>query len=91
MLKIFTYKIYRFKIVEHHQKNGSILYTPMAKEPSLFSPWRQIIQIYDKFELMEYPHIYTKEECYEHINGFKNQLTDKENNKIVKTIETEIS
>lgn len=73
---------YEFAIKIATLNSGKSVYTPVCREKPTTrisignKPWQRITKIYNEYKLLEldFDPKLTKEECEEHIEGFKNQL-----------------
>lgn len=72
---------FEFAIKKDVLNNGKIIYTPVCREKSklgrLFSgKWQRIVQIYERFFLMELDFIpeLSYGECERHIQGYQEEL-----------------
>ena len=56
-------------------KNGHRYLLPMVKEVGFFGVWRPIVKIYDEYLILDFEKEggFSREECLQHIQGFKQQ------------------
>jgi len=85
ILNLKNRKNYCFSIKTETLKNGKTYFTPQVKEPGVFGTWNQIIKVYDSYIMFEYGRVegMTYADAVNHINGFKKQLSIKEENDIL--------
>jgi len=81
---------FEFAIRKETTFGGKIKFTPLFREKtnklfSSFEPWTQIIKAYNKFYLWNLEDdeiLLTEQDCYDHIEGYKQQLIKQNNSKL---------
>lgn len=80
---------YQFAIKHDVLKSGKEILTPVVRYKNRFfkGMWYRIVKVYDRYVMMDIDFIpnLTREECQEHIEGFKKEQLLLEQHKIEQT------
>lgn len=74
-IKQLTKRNLKFAI-QRKEMGATVCMIPVVKEPGLFTQWRPIVKIYNRFLVMDYekPEGLSERECMSHIQGYKKQV-----------------